>query len=87
MRPPIDRDGRGKSLLLRARRDHHESMEVVGHDHEITEINPRAKMRCLAPLRLNDLAQPIEVHFPILHLTEKALHFVGAEGDEVLADL
>jgi hypothetical protein len=86
VRPPIDRDS-GKSLLLLAHRDHHESMEVVGHDHEITEINPRAKMRCLAPLPLNDLSYSVEVHLPTFHLTEKALHFVGAEGDKVLADL
>jgi len=62
-------------------------MKVVGHDHEITEINPGTQPGCFAPLRVNDLSQSVEVHFPILHLTEKTSHFVGAEGDKVLADL
>ena len=62
-------------------------MKVVLHHHEITEINLGTQMGCFAPLRLNDLSQPIEVHLPILHLTEKTSHFVGAEGDKVLAHL
>ena len=85
MRPLTD--GHGKSLLLWVHSDHHESMQVIRHDHKIAEINHGTQKRCLAPLRLNDLAQPIEVHFPILHLTEKKSHFSGAKSNKVLARL
>jgi len=68
-------------------RNRENPVDMVWHEDERVKLNMREMLGNFAPAIEGDAANHIEDHGTVFDFAEDVSHFVGANGDEVLANL